>query len=145
MMSPSITEQMSAAASGLLAGRRAIVTGAYRGIGHAIATGYARAGPTVCCISRTMAEIDETAERINELLPGHIKSRVRLNRSERLTGRSTADVQTATKLRSAENCKQPEDVAPLAQFLACKRQVGSTAQSFSLAPFSNGTRLIHLA
>lgn len=47
-----------------LAGKIAVVTGAGRGIGAAIATGLARAGAVVCCAARTVAEIEATAAAI---------------------------------------------------------------------------------
>ena len=47
-----------------LAGKVAIITGAGRGIGRAIAIGYARAGAAVCCAARTSAEIDDTVHVI---------------------------------------------------------------------------------
>jgi len=42
----------------------AVVTGAGRGIGRAIAIAYARAGASVACTARTQAEIDDTVSTI---------------------------------------------------------------------------------
>ncbi len=50
-----------------LAGKTALVTGAGRGIGRAIAVGLAEAGADVCVTARTVAEIDETAAQIRSL------------------------------------------------------------------------------
>jgi len=47
-----------------LEGRVAVVTGAGRGIGAAIARAYAAAGATVCCSARSAAEIEATAATI---------------------------------------------------------------------------------
>lgn len=49
-----------------LANKVAVVTGAGRGIGSAIARGYAKAGAKVCCAARTEAEVAATAASIRE-------------------------------------------------------------------------------
>ena len=47
-----------------LCGKVAIVTGAGRGIGRAIAVGFGSAGAAVCCAARTETEIVETSSQI---------------------------------------------------------------------------------
>lgn len=47
-----------------LEGKVAIVTGAGRGIGRAIATAYGQEGAAVCCAARTDDEIEDTARQI---------------------------------------------------------------------------------
>lgn len=53
--------------SGILDGKKAVVTGAGRGIGKAIALTLAQAGADVVCLSRTQANVDETAAEIRDL------------------------------------------------------------------------------
>jgi 2-deoxy-D-gluconate 3-dehydrogenase len=50
-----------------LEGKKAIVTGASRGIGQAIAIGLAKAGADVVCSSTTKNGCDETMEQINKI------------------------------------------------------------------------------
>lgn len=47
-----------------LSGKTAIVTGAGRGIGRAVALSLAEAGADICVTARTAAEIEETARLI---------------------------------------------------------------------------------
>ena len=49
-----------------LDGKVAIITGAGRGIGKAIAIAYAKQGIKVCCIARTLIEIELTVNQIKE-------------------------------------------------------------------------------
>ncbi len=49
---------------GVLAGRVAVVTGAGRGIGRAIALGYGQAGASVVCAARTTGEVEAVAAAI---------------------------------------------------------------------------------
>jgi NAD(P)-dependent dehydrogenase (short-subunit alcohol dehydrogenase family) len=50
-----------------LAGRRALVTGASRGIGRAIALGYARAGADVAVVARSADALEDLAAEVREL------------------------------------------------------------------------------
>ncbi len=50
-----------------LNGKVALITGAGRGIGKALAIGFARAGADIVALSRTLAQVDETARVVTAL------------------------------------------------------------------------------
>jgi 3-oxoacyl-[acyl-carrier protein] reductase len=55
---------MTAPPSSALKGQVAIITGAGKGIGRAIALAYAKAGAQVCCAARTLSDIEATRDQI---------------------------------------------------------------------------------
>lgn len=69
---------------------------------------------------------------VNELLPGHVDTRIYRETSARFGGSAAGDPQKPKDLRPSEWLKQPEDVVPLALFLGGQPDLGPTAQSYSL-------------
>jgi 3-oxoacyl-[acyl-carrier protein] reductase len=51
---------------GALTGKVAVITGAGRGIGRAIALSYGHEGAAICCVSRTLSEISAAAKEISD-------------------------------------------------------------------------------
>lgn len=97
------------------------------GMGHRGSAGYSaycvsKAG--VWMLTQVLAqEVWQDTISVNELIPGPVQTAIDQNVPAR------ADAPFAA---SSEWSKQPEDVAPLALFLATQPDVGPTAQSFSL-------------
>jgi len=97
------------------------------GMGHnsgPTRSAYASSKAGLWMLTRILAqELSPHGICVNELIPGPV-------RTEFLRGREEA-LMAAT--RGMEYLKQPEDVVPLAVFLASQSGTGPTAQSFSLA------------
>lgn len=53
-------------------GRKALVTGASRGLGHAIAVALAQEGAKVACVSRTAKDLDALMDKIGGKAAGHV-------------------------------------------------------------------------
>jgi 3-oxoacyl-[acyl-carrier protein] reductase len=69
---------------------------------------------------------------VNELLPGNVKTKLYDDTFQAVVAATPPGAEPLSKQRSHEWLKQPEDVVPLALFLACQPDVGPTAQIFSL-------------
>lgn len=159
----------------------AIVTGAGRGIGKAIAQAYARAGAAVCCAARTEADLRETVQTIvasggqGLAVPTDVTQLATVQHMVQVTvetfsgldilvinagvgwderpvedsqpeaWRNTLEVNLLGAYYCAqasqrqgifaiegEWVKTPDEVVPLALFLATQPPIGPTAQSFSL-------------
>jgi 3-oxoacyl-[acyl-carrier protein] reductase len=97
------------------------------GMGHRSGptrSSYASSKAGAWMLTRILAqELSAYEIAVNELIPGPVQTRFIAGREEALRSSSA----------SAEWFKQPEDVVPLALFLASQPQTGPTGQSFSLA------------
>ncbi len=69
---------------------------------------------------------------VNELLPGNVRTRLYENTFGQVVAATPEGGEPISARRSHEWLKAPEDVVPLALFMACQPDLGPTAQSFSL-------------
>ena len=96
------------------------------GLGHrgvADTSAYACSKAGVWMLTRTLAqELIRDGISVNELIPGPVKTDIN----------PQDDDQLRDQLGHTEWIKQPQDIVPLALFLAGQPKTGPTAQSFSL-------------
>jgi 3-oxoacyl-[acyl-carrier protein] reductase len=94
----------------------------HRGFSGGAAYSCSKAG--LWMLTRILAqELFQYNISVNELIPGPVQTSIDDN---------AGDSKNAVKFIESEWQKQPEDVVPLALFLASQPEVGPTAQSFSL-------------
>jgi 3-oxoacyl-[acyl-carrier protein] reductase len=92
----------------------------HRGLPERSAYACSKAG--VWMLTRVLAlELQSSDISVNELIPGPVATTVTPENAQQLSG-----------VGGSEWLKQPEDVVPLALFLASQPKTGPTAQSFSL-------------
>ena len=69
---------------------------------------------------------------VNELLPGNVRTQLYEETFEKVVAATPAGGERISTKREHEWLKEPEDVVPLALFIACQPDIGPTAQIFSL-------------
>jgi 3-oxoacyl-[acyl-carrier protein] reductase len=111
-----------------------IVVGSGQGHqGTASTSAYAcsKAG-TWALVQSLSAELVSFNISVNELLPGNVKTKLYDQTFQQVVAMTPKSGASLSEKRSHEWLKDPEDVVPLALFMACQPDVGPTAQSFSL-------------
>jgi len=97
------------------------------GLGHRGAAGgsaYACSKAALWMLTRVLAqELWQYGISVNELIPGPVETSIDDARPDR---------KSPVFAIESEWVKKPQDVVPLALFLACQPEIGPTAQSFSL-------------
>ena len=106
------------------------------GQGHrptASTAAYASAKAGVWALAQSLAaELVSSNISVNELLPGNVDTALYQGTFGQVDAQSPEGMSSLAVRRSHEWLKSPEDVVPLALFMACQPDVGPTAQSFSL-------------
>ncbi len=106
------------------------------GQGHrptASTAAYASAKAGLWALAQSLAaELVSSNISVNELLPGNVATDLYQETFSQVDAQTPPGVAGIAARRSHEWLKAPEDVVPLALFMACQPDTGPTAQSFSL-------------
>lgn len=87
---------------------------------------------TWALVQSLAAELASFQISVNELLPGNVKTQLYHETFTQVVAMTPKGTPSLSERRAAEWLKSPEDVVPLALFMACQPDLGPTAQSFSL-------------
>lgn len=111
-----------------------IVVGSGQGHnGTAATSAYASSKAGTWALTRSVAaELIGFNISVNELLPGNVRTQLYDETFAQTVAMTPDGGEPISARRSHEWLKAPEDVVPLALFMACQPDVGPTAQSFSL-------------
>ena len=111
-----------------------IVVGSGQGHqGTASTSAYACSKAGVWALVQSLsAELVSFNVSVNELLPGNVKTKLYDETFQQVVAMTPKGGASLSEKRSHEWLKDPEDVVPLALFMACQPDIGPTAQSFSL-------------
>ena len=113
---------------------KVIVVGSGQGHqGTAATSAYSSSKAGVWGLTQSLAaELAPYNISVNELLPGNVKTRMYENTFSQVVAATPKGIEPLSNKRAHEWLKTPEDVVPLALFMACQPDIGPTAQSFSL-------------
>ena len=111
-----------------------IVVGSGQGHnGTAATSAYASSKAGTWALTRSVAaELIGFNISVNELLPGNVRTQLYDETFAQTVAMTPDGGEPISAKRSHEWLKEPDDVVPLALFMACQPDVGPTAQSFSL-------------
>ncbi|WCT75388.1 SDR family NAD(P)-dependent oxidoreductase [Sphingomonas naphthae] len=111
-----------------------IVVGSGQGHnGTASTSAYAASKAGTWALTRSVAaELIGYNISVNELLPGNVRTQLYEDTFGQVISATPAGGEPISSKRSHEWLKAPEDIVPLALFMACQPDIGPTAQSFSL-------------
>lgn len=111
-----------------------IVVGSGQGHnGTASTSAYASSKAGTWALTKSMAaELIGFNISVNELLPGNVRTQLYDETFAQTVATTPDGGEPISSKRSHEWLKAPEDIVPMALFMACQPDVGPTAQSFSL-------------